>query len=239
MIKWDIQHFAEVTSTQDHALAEAHNNVAQGLVILADTQTKGRGRSGNGWTSFDGNLFCSILLRPRIEATQAGQYSFLTAIALNRTLSEMIDDSHTVLNKWPNDVLIDNRKVAGILLEAVLDSRDVEALIIGMGVNIANAPEDKISVNALTPRPETALSFLNAYLAQLGEVLDEYDREGFSGLREEWLDHAFGLSHSIKARLPHETLEGVFEGLETDGAMRLRLANGDIKVIHSAEVFFE
>lgn len=190
------------------------------------------------WDSRAGNLFCSILLRPEIEPAQSGQYSFLSAVALNRTLSNVVNDSHAVKNKWPNDVLVDGKKIAGILLEAVLDESALDAMILGVGVNITHAPEDKIFVNALTATPERAESFLSAFLSQLAEVLDEYDREGFAGLREEWLDQALSLHQPIKVRLPGSVLDGVFEGLEADGALRLRLANNDIKVIHSGEVFF-
>lgn len=238
MISWQIQHFDEVPSTQDIATEKGRQGAPAGTVIVASAQTKGRGRSGNSWVSPTGNLFCSILLRPEIEPAQSGQYSFLIAIALNRALSEVVNDAHAVKNKWPNDVLVDDKKIAGILLEAVLDENILDAMIIGVGVNITYAPEDKISLNELVSTPETAQSFLSVFLPQLAGVLDEFEREGFAGLREEWLDQALSLQKSIKVRLPNSVLEGIFEGLEPDGALRLRLANGDKKVIHSGEVFF-
>lgn len=238
MISWQIQRFDEVPSTQDIATENARNGAPAGTVIVASSQSRGRGRSGNVWDSRTGNLFCSIILRPDIEPSQSGQYSFLIAIALNRALSDIANDAHAIKNKWPNDVLVDGKKIAGILLEAVLEEDALDAMIIGVGINITHSPEDKIFLNALVQSPETAERFLPAFLAHLAEVLDEYEREGFAGLREEWLDQALNLHQPIKVRLPNTVLDGVFEGLAPDGALTLRLANGDIKVIHSGEVFF-
>lgn len=233
MPSWHIHRFEGISSTQDVALEHAAAGAPEGTVIVAKVQTSGRGRSGNIWQSLDGNLFCSVILRPLIERTQTGQYSFLSAIALNRTLSEILNESHAIQNKWPNDVLVDGKKIAGILLEAV-DG----ALIIGVGVNIVVAPDDRTSLAAMGADLETYATVLATLLANLDEVLQEFDKEGFAALREEWLDNAINLHKPIKVRLPHEVLEGVFDGLEADGALRLRLANDDIKVIHSGEVFF-
>ena len=238
MISWQIQRFDEVSSTQDIATEKARQGAPAGTVIVATSQSKGRGRSGNNWDSLTGNLFCSLVLRPDIEPAQSGQYSFLIAIALNRALSDILNDGHSIKNKWPNDVLVDEKKIAGILLEAVLDANSIDAMIVGIGVNIAYAPQDKIFLNAVANAPETVDGFLSGLLAHLAEVLAEYEAEGFAALREEWLDQALNLHQPIKVRLPNSVLDGVFEGLEADGALTLRLANGDIKVIHSGEVFF-
>lgn len=238
MVHWHIQRHDEVHSTQDLAHASARAGEPAGVVVVAKSQTAGRGRIGNVWQSFQGNLLTSIVLRPDIEIGQAGQFSFLTAVALNRTLSEMLDERHAVQNKWPNDILIDGKKIAGILLESVIEGGRFAALILGIGVNVASCPEDRVSLSSLGATDETAESVLQALLANLAEVLSEYERDGFAPLREEWLDYALNLHKHIKVRLPSATLEGVFEGLEPDGALRLRLDQGDIKVIHSGEVFF-
>ena len=238
MLDWHIHRYDEVTSTQDIAADMARAGCVEGTVVVTKSQTAGRGRIGNVWQSHSGNLLTSIVLRPDIEPAQAGQYSFLTAVALNRMLSEMLKDSHSILNKWPNDRLVDGKKIAGILLESVLDGPRFAALVIGMGVNVASSPEDKTSLTALGAAQETSETVLVAFLANLKEVLLEFDQDGFAPFHEEWLDHAMNLHKTITVRLPSGTLDGVFEGLEVDGALRLRLANGDIKVIHSGEVFF-
>lgn len=237
MAFWRIHHVDETSSTQDLAHDRAKAGEPAGYVIAAKCQSAGRGRSGNVWQCLDGNLFCSLILRPEIEAAQAGQFSFMTAIALNRTLGSFTTDVPQITNKWPNDVLINGKKVAGILLEALLDGPSIQALVIGIGVNLINAPEDRISLHQVAAGPIKVESFLPAFLANFEEVLQEYSQNGFDALREEWLDHAAGLRQPISVRLPHETLSGVFDGLEPDGALRLQLANDALKVIHSGEVF--
>ena len=233
MPDWHILKFDELASTQDTAKEQAKAGAASGTVIVTKSQTAGRGRNGNVWDALTGNLLISILLRPNIEMAQAGQYSFMSAVALNRTLNEYLEEPHSILNKWPNDVLVDGKKIVGILLEL-----EDDALIIGIGVNIASAPADKICLHQVSRERVKAADFLNVFLANIHTVLEEYERDGFDGIREEWLDHAANLHQPITARLPQGSFDGVFEGLDTDGALRLRLANGEIKVIHSGEIFF-
>lgn len=237
-MQWHIHRYDELTSTQDLAHEMAGAGAPAGSVVVAKLQTAGRGRSGNSWQSITGNLLCSIILRPDIEPMQAGQYSFMSAIALNRALAEILSEDHTVKNKWPNDLLVDDKKIAGILLEAVIEDGNLDALIIGLGLNIVAAPDDRSSVHGAGAWEETSDTMLNAFLANLAEVIAEYESEGFAGLRDEWLSEAAGLHKAIRVRLPKAQFEGVFEGLEADGALRLRLANGEIKVVHSGEVFF-
>ncbi len=233
MPDWHILKFDEVASTQDLAKEQARAGAAEGTVIVAKTQTAGRGRNGNSWETLSGNLLSSILLRPSVEVAQFGLYSFMIAVALNRALNEYLEEPHSILNKWPNDVLVDTRKIAGILLEI-----EEDALIVGIGVNIASAPADRICLHQVSRERVKVTDFLHVLLANIAAVLGDYDRDGFDGIREEWLDHAANLHQKIVAKLPQGSFEGVFEGLDTDGALRLRLANGEIKVIHSGEIFF-
>ena len=223
MPDWHILKFDELASTQDTAREQAKAGAASGTVIVTKSQTAGRGRNGNVWEALTGNLLTSILLRPNIEMAQAGQYSFMSAVALNRALNEYLEEPHSILNKWPNDVLVDGKKIAGILLEV-----EDDALIIGIGVNIASAPADKICLHQVSRERVKAADFLNVFLANIHMVLEEYERDGFEGIREEWLDHAANLHQAITARLPQGSFDGVFEGLDTDGALRgvLLLASG-------------
>ena len=234
MPEWHIEYFDEVTSTQDLAHDRVRSGNSQGTVIFAKSQTAGRGRNGNSWETCAGNLFASVVLRPSVETAQIGQYSFLVAVALNRTFSQYLDETHPVRNKWPNDILIDGKKIAGILLE-VADG----ALIVGIGVNIAAAPDGKICLHDVSRKRVKTDEFLAATLTHLDAVLHEYDCNGFDALREEWIGCAANLHRHITVRLPSGTLEGTFEGLGVNGALRLRLANNELKVIHSGEIFLD
>lgn len=230
MISWSIERFDELTSTQDLARERALNGAPEGTVIVAAAQTAGRGRSGNVWQTLKGNLFFSFVLRPNVAPADIGQFSFLVAVALNRVLKRSCAD---VQNKWPNDILVAGKKIAGILLE-----REDDALIVGVGVNVVSAPEDKISIHAAGGQDQSADSVLEGFLSALDDVFSLYADKGFAPLRQEWLDSAAGIGRAITVRLPSASINGVFEGLEAGGALRLRLESGEIKVIHSGEVFF-
>ena len=230
MIGWSIERFDELTSTQDLARERAVAGASEGTVIVAAAQTAGRGRSGNVWQTLTGNLLTSFVLRPKVSLADIGQYSFLIAVALSRVFKLHCKD---VQNKWPNDILVGGKKIAGILLE-----KEDEALIVGIGVNVASAPEDKICVQVAGGADQTADTILDAFLASLNEVLAVYATYGFEPLRQEWLSSAANLNRPITVRLPSTSINGVFEGLEASGALRLRLESGEIKVIHSGEVFF-
>lgn len=238
MQRWHIHHFDEVASTQDIAADYAFKGEPEGTVVVARAQNAGRGRLGSPWSTYRGNLFLSLILRPSVDPLLAGQYSFLVAIALNRALSALVPDGHRVANKWPNDVFVDGKKIAGILLESVLSGQSMSALIIGIGVNIKAAPPDRTSLAQIGVDTDSE-EFLEILLRHLDDVLAIFKGNGFNLLKDEWLDKAIRLNEAIQVRLPSRTLNGIFEGLEGDGALRLRLANGDVKVIHSGEVFFE
>lgn len=232
-IKWQIENIGTLPSTMDAVHVQALNGAAEGLVVSAVEQTKGRGRRGNEWIAPPGNLYCSILLRPQTDLKDIGQYSFIASVALGETVKKHLKDSVKFNNKWPNDCLIDGRKFAGILLEG-----GAGYLVIGMGVNIVSAPEDKATLNDNFNVSATAGGFLGQYLESLDQLLDLHKKAGFKPIRELWLEDAKGLKEEITVRLPNETLEGIFNGLDENGGLLLGLANGMEKVIHSGEVFF-
>ncbi len=231
MPEWQINKYQELPSTQDAARESAKAGAAEGTVIVAERQSNGRGRNGNQWQTYEGNLLVSLILDPK-EIAFAGQYSFIAAVTLNRTLCRLVPAYQQVKNKWPNDVLVNERKIAGILLE-IADNR----LIIGLGVNIAAAPDDKIFLNEIAINQVSPDEFLDRFLADLNDVLLAY-QGGFEKIREEWLSRVAFLDQIITARLHQDTISGVFKGIDASGALQLRLANGQTKVIHSAEIFF-
>ena len=259
-------HLAEVGSTNDWLLARARDgacDLAEAHWVIADRQTAGRGRRGRVWGDGAGNLMASVLVR---AAGPVQQLSFVAALALREAVlieadchlgldpgpgfpgrapvkngvpgqarDDSVDISRFTL-KWPNDVLLDGVKVSGILLE-----RADEALVIGFGVNLASHPGD-------TERPATSLAAAGLRvptpLAVLGRLMPAFaagralwEREGFAPVREQWLAHAAGVGDRIAARLGAETLMGRFEGLGDDGALALRLDDGQLRPVHAGEVF--
>ena len=226
--------FDALDSTNEEARRLAANGETGPLWIVTREQTKGRGRRGNLWVSQSGNLFATLLMTaPHVSAAQLG---FAASLAAADVVASLAGESRVSL-KWPNDVLLDGRKVAGILLEAL--TRD--ALAIGIGINLAHHPEGTetpaISVKTATgatPSADDALALLAGRFAAWYAV---WQGQGFAGLKPYWLKRASGLGRSVRARLAHSEIEGVFEDLDQDGALLLRGMKAGLTRITAAEVF--
>lgn len=228
-----ITHLATVGSTNDWLIAAAADLI-DGHWVIADRQTAGRGRRGRAWSDGAGNLMASVLVRSQ---GQVQQLSFVAALALRAALVGMDPALADRLQlKWPNDVLLDGTKFAGILLE-----RAGDALVIGFGVNIVSHPEvterpatSLAAAGAVTPAPRLLLEALRAAFAAFRA---QWADLGFDPIRTAWLAHAAGLGGRVTARLGEESLEGRFDGLAPDGALALRLDDGSLRAVHAGEVF--
>lgn len=203
--------------------------------MFADAQTGGRGRRGRAWTSLPGNVFASVLTRPQPGEGPTQQLSFVAALALASTLDAWVAAERLTL-KWPNDVLLDGTKVAGILLE-----KQGDACVIGIGVNLAAYPTDSerpaTSLAAAGVAPPSPALFVEELSGHFGRARTAWRVHGFAATRSEWLARAAGMGRPLVARLGSETLTGVFEGLADDGALQLRLENGHMRAVHAGEVF--
>lgn len=238
--RWAIHHFESVGSTQDMAKQYLAEGRPLPFAILADSQTSGRGRIGNLWTSPKGNLYVSLVIGDLCcPVKDAGRYSFLTAVALMETLSAF--GVVGAQNKWPNDVLVGGKKIAGILLESDIGHDGfIKSLIIGAGVNLQSAPDGAVSVAELTGKAISPDDFLERFVQQIQAHLDILDVQGFSSIRAKWLGKAYGLGTEIRVRLPHETFYGQFQGLDDHGALMVLVAGEERpRIIHSGDVFFE
>lgn len=229
-----ITHLPEVGSTNDWLL-ERVDVLADGHWVIADRQTAGRGRRGRAWHDGSGNLMASVLVKPQSREGPLQQLSFVAALALHDVLATLTGADRLRL-KWPNDLLLDARKLSGILLE-----RAGDPLVIGFGVNIVDAPENVerpaislVGAGVATLQPKALLDRLAASFATRR---GEWRVQGFAAIREAWLVRASGLGDRIAARLGGETVTGLFEGIEGDGALSLRLDDGGIRVVHAGEVF--
>ena len=229
-----IIHLETVGSTNDWLAAQA-DNAADATWVRADMQTGGRGRRGRAWTSVAGNLFASVLVRPPRGEGASPLLSFVAAIALDAAMREYVPAELLAL-KWPNDVLLDGTKVAGILLEGVAG-----ATIIGFGVNLVGYPEGTerpaTSLAAVGVTPPSAAHFAERLMATFADARDRWHTYGFGVIRTAWLARADGVGKRIEARLGSETLTGVFTGLGDDGALHLALDDGTQRRIHAGEVF--
>ncbi len=204
--------------------------------MRAQRQTAGRGRMGRDWVSPIGNLYASGLVRLRASDPPAATLGFVAAIALAKILSTYAPDA-AIHSKWPNDVMANGAKVSGILLERAND-----AVVIGIGVNLASHPEiaERLttSVAELTGTAPDPAVFLD-YLAEAVEhSLAQWRSERLPSILAQWQAIAHPIGVSIKINLPDgSTANGLYEGLDADGALRLRLADGRIRAIHAGDVF--
>ncbi len=227
-----------VGSTNDHARLLAKSGYPAGTIVWTHEQTAGKGRQGNSWTSVPGNLYMSLILRPDIAAALTGQLSFMAAVALAETFRELLPITVQINLKWPNDVLLNDRKAAGILLESEINGdKPVEWVVIGIGVNIAGSPEGAISLAELGGKQRQAGEVLEILAARLKSLHDVWQKSGFEPVRTEWLGYSRNVGSTINVRLPKQTLTGTFTGLDAQGALQLLLPDGSQKSISSGEVF--
>ncbi|MEL7462481.1 MAG: biotin--[acetyl-CoA-carboxylase] ligase [Pseudomonadota bacterium] len=232
---------AEVGSTNDEARARAEAGEPGPLWVRADRQVKGRGRQGRAWGEATGNLYSTLLIRPDMAPPTASLYSFIACLAVAELFEAY---GCTAQLKWPNDALLNGGKAAGVLLEASGQGERLDWLAVGIGVNLAAHPEadpgalfPPTSLKASTGKivaPDDALRHIAASVAMWGDVLKA---QGFAPIREAWLARAIRLGERIEARLPDETIAGVFEDVDAEGALVLRTPTG-ARRIHAADIYF-
>jgi len=215
----------------------AAQGAPEGLWLRADAQDGGRGRLGRSWESPKGNLFASTIVRLRDSDPSPAGLAFVTAVAAYDAVRHMAPQVDIVL-KWPNDILThDGSKLCGILLE-----RAADAVIVGIGLNLVWHPQnldrkvsDLLTLGAAPLDAQTALEILADAFAR---YLSIWRLSGLGAIVRHWETHAHPRGTALSAKLPDgEAVDGLYVGLDNDGALRLRLADGSIRAIHAADVF--
>lgn len=224
-------HFFEtIDSTNTYAMQLAAEGAAEGTLVVADAQTGGRGRLGRSWVSPAGvNLYCSLILRPPIAASLAPQINLVAAVAVADTLAGL--DGPPPAIKWPNDVLLSGKKVCGILAEMQTRGEHLQAIILGIGVNLNARLEafpqelrDKASsLFVVTGTPVERAAFAASLLTHLEQAYLLWLEEGFPALRAAWERYAADLiGRQIAVAAQGEAISGTVLGLDTDGALLVR-----------------
>lgn len=225
----DIRTVAETGSTNADLLEQGRTGAAEGTWLRAERQVAGRGRQGRAWASPTGNLYASTLIRLRPHDPSPGSLALVAAVALREAAG-------IGSIKWPNDLLIEGAKAAGILLE-----RADDAIVAGFGVNLRVAPE-------VAGRPTTTLHAAGVELSAEGLLarlterfalwLSRWREPAVGAVTDAWIAYAHPAGTSLSVNLPDGTrVEGRFDGLGTDGALALRLASGERRLIHAGDVF--
>ncbi len=235
----------QTDSTNAEARRRAEAGETGPLWITARRQTAGRGRRGRTWESDTGNLFGTLLLTTPKSPAEAAQITFIAALAVADLLDAYAPASLVTI-KWPNDVMLAGEKAAGVLVESGAHPMGGLWLAVGIGVNLVSAP-------AGTERPATSLvqhlrgdvtappsvDVAGARLAGAFAVwLERWQTLGFEPVLDAWMARTTGLEGPATARLGHETVEGRAEGVAPDGALKLRLSDGTLRLISAGDVFF-
>jgi BirA family biotin operon repressor/biotin-[acetyl-CoA-carboxylase] ligase len=235
--------------TVDSTNAEARRRALAGepgpLWIWSQRQSQGRGRGGREWISRHGNLFASLLIGVNCPLRIAGQLALLAGIITFDTIAKLIayEGRSEILLKWPNDILLAGEKVAGMLLENVGGANDSRSIVvIGTGINLASHPENlpqpavSLATYGMTVTPADALETLAAttheWLGRWGEG------SCFPTIRRAWLDRAGPTGRPLTVRVGSQEAEGVYGGLDSDGALRLLMPDGGEYRVTAGDVFF-
>jgi len=230
-----IRTVASTVSTNDDVAALARAGAPEGTWQRAEVQSGGRGRHGRVWQSPPGNLYASTIVRPLAGDPPPATLALTAALALDELLAAYLGPERLMI-KWPNDLLADGAKISGILLEGVAG-----AVVVGIGVNLAHHPVDidrlATSVAALAGAAPDAQAFADDLATAFARWVALW-RQGLDGIVARWLARAHPLGTPLAVSdAAGERIEGLFDGLDATGALRLRLADGGSHVMHAGDVF--
>ena len=232
--------FETIDSTNTEALKQARNGAEEGLCIVAREQTAGRGRHGRVWASEkDAGLYFSIVLRPRLEPRYVSLITLMSGIGVFDTLKELGLSPDI---KWVNDVLVDERKISGILAETT-ETDDGQAVIVGIGINILRSNISQELAETATPLdryidPPTPTALVEMLVSHLSRAYSQLNGpDGPSQIVEEWKRRStYFTGRNVRVKLSGETMIGTTDGLEPNGALRLITPDGKLRIVQAGEI---
>ena len=239
----NILYLRETGSTNEEAFRLAEEGAEEGTVVVAESQRRGKGRLGRHWVSPPGvNLYCSVILRPAILPVRAAQMTFLSSVAVARAITATT--SLRPFIKWPNDLMINGRKVAGLLNEMSAETEKVNFIILGIGVNInmrhEQFPDDlrhpATSLFLETGRPVKRTDFTRTLLETLDHLYGSYLEHGYGPIREEWQAHCNSLGRKVMITFQNSQVVGMAEGIDEEGALLVQLPEGRIERVLAGDV---
>jgi BirA family biotin operon repressor/biotin-[acetyl-CoA-carboxylase] ligase len=233
-----IHYFPELSSTMDSAKGLARKNCPDFTVVIAGRQTKGRGRLNRRWVSDEGGLYFTLVLRPDIPLPMSSRVNFLASVTLARVLRDMYQIEAAV--KWPNDILVDDRKLSGMLSELEAEADRVFFINIGMGINVNNDPTGvepgAISLKNMLGREISRVRLLARFL---DEFEDRLKNAEFENVISEWKQYTVTLQRQVRIVTQREVTEGLAVDVDESGALIVKLADGSIKKIIYGDCFHQ
>ncbi|WP_026694849.1 biotin--[acetyl-CoA-carboxylase] ligase [Peribacillus kribbensis] len=239
----NILYFESLPSTQKRAHDLAGSGAADGTLVLADEQTEGKGRLLRSWHSAKGKgIWMSLIIKPNIPMQKAPQLTLLSAVAIVQAIEEVTPLSPSI--KWPNDILINGKKVTGILTELQAEADRIHSVIIGIGINVNQTLDDfpdeirktasSLSIEAASPFSRTIL--IQSFLKKFEVLYRLFLKEGFHPIKLLWESYAVSLGRQIKATTLSGTLYGQAMGITNEGVLLLKDEQGEIHHIYSADI---
>lgn len=235
--------FDSVESTQNLARAAAEEGAAEGTLFIAEQQVSGRGRMGRQWVSPRGKgIWMSMVLRPTVPIHFAPQLTLLTAVALCRSLKKLT--ALPIGIKWPNDLLIDGKKISGILLESAAEEERLRYVIAGIGISVNLETEDyaeelldkATSLAIASGQKWDRVDVIADFLKEWEQLYNLYQEQGFSSIITLWEALSVSLGKKVRLLTPQGDMVGVPIGLDESGAIRIRQEDGTEKSVFSAEM---
>ncbi|WP_299737932.1 biotin--[acetyl-CoA-carboxylase] ligase [uncultured Rossellomorea sp.] len=237
-------HYEEsVQSTQRIAHVLAGDGAAEGTLVIADEQTAGRGRLMREWHSSKGTgIWMSLILKPLLPPQKAPQFTLITAVAVVQAIEEATELHPQI--KWPNDILIDGKKVTGILTELQAESDKINSIIIGIGMNVNHTKEhfpDELQTIATSLAIEqgdtlSRSEIVQKVLERIEALYSIYMKEGFTPIKLLWESYAISIGKKIRARTINGTIEGRALGITDEGVLKIEDTTGTVHQIYSADI---
>ena len=240
-----VYYFEEIDSTQNFAQNIAADKKENGTIIIAEKQTSGRGRLDRKWTSPKGGIWFSLIIHPKFDVSSSTIIPILSAVALSKSIKSVLDIETEV--KWPNDITMNGKKVAGVLVDASFQTNSIDYLILGIGINFdidAKKLEKRLTktpnfygIDSLRGKEDKTppKKLLKEFLLQFEKNLFQLDKGEKSKIIKEWTKRAAGIGKKITINTSNGKISGISQGIDNDGALKIKTRN-EIKKIYVGDV---
>ena len=235
-----VYYFEEIDSTQNFAQNIAAEKKENGTIIIAEKQTSGRGRLDRKWTSPKGGIWFSLIIHPKFDVSSSTLIPILSAVALSKSIKSVLDIETEV--KWPNDITMNGKKVAGVLVDASFQTNSIDYLILGIGINFdidAKKLEKRLTktpnfygIDSLRGKEDKTppKTLLKEFLLQFEKNLFQLDKGEKSKIIKEWTKRAAGIGKKITINTSNGKISGISQGIDNDGALKIKTRNETKKI---------
>ncbi len=243
-INWSVNTHEHLASTQDTlkemVAVNGAYSISEGTVIHAIQQDSGRGRHGRVWESELVNLTFSFIIKPNCDISNIGQIAILCGLSISNAVVETISENYKCVLKWPNDILINDRKCSGILIDAApAEHNKVPYFIIGVGINVTSSPlAEATCLKNHTDDIIDPEKFMKDVLSSFSDIYTQWKSDGFDDVRSKWIEKTYNIGREVSVKIGSNHVKGYFHSIDTYGNLVIICAKEDKKIkITSGEVF--